>query len=236
MQTSFESDKGFEGDAAVERAFIGAIDAKDEDEFIRRVWAGLRRTARAAAPVLRPVGRRALPMALRLLGQPARPIGGAQQVDAMDAFADVAADLVFTEHDIDEFVPVLAGMAGRYAVRTLTSAATRASRPAAARAIGRAVTRATSLAAREVVSRRGPRAIRAIPQVVRGVTILVRRGSAAQQALPSLIRRAATGVAASPQAAARFARPSRAARQLRRRAKRMARIEGSEANFGRPRL
>jgi len=218
MQTSFESNKGFAGDDAVEGAFIGAMDAKDEDEFIRRVWGGLRRAARVSAPVLRPVGRRALPMALRLLGQRVRPIGGAQQVDAMDAFADVVADLAFTEHDIDEFVPVLAGMAGRYAVRTLTSAATRASRPAAARAIGRAVTRATSRAAREVMSRRGPRAIRAIPHVVRGVTILVRRGSVAPHALPRLIRQAATRVAASPQAAVRLAGPSLAARQLRARA------------------
>src|SRR5262249_11687942 len=148
-----EADEGFidEGDA-VEQAFIDAMDAEDEDEFLRRVWGGLRRAARVAAPVLRRIGRRALPIGLRLLRQAARRIGGVagqeiggalggglanvlggwlgggQQADAMDALADVAADEAFSEDEIDEFVPVLAGMAGRYAVRALTTRRTRAAR------------------------------------------------------------------------------------------------------------
>jgi hypothetical protein len=120
---------GFEG-AAVEQAFADAADAEDEDEFIRRVWGRLRR---AASPVLRRIRRRALPIGLRLLRQGARRIGGiaGQEIgtalggglsnviggllraDAMDAFADIAADEAVSEDEMDEFVPVLAGMAGR---------------------------------------------------------------------------------------------------------------------------
>jgi hypothetical protein len=227
-----------EGDAAIEQAFADAMDAEDEDEFIRRLWRGLRRAARVAAPALRRIGRRALPIGLRLLREGARRVGGvagqelrgalgrdlqgilggvtggAGTADAMDALADFAAD----DDDVDAYVPVLGGMAGRYAVRNLTSPGTRGARPAQARAIGRAVTRATTQAARTLVRQQGPQAIRAIPQVVRRVTILIRRRGTGARAVPQLIRSTTARVAANPRVAARLSRPSPAARRLRARA------------------
>ena len=183
---------GFEGDA-VEQAFADAMDAEDEDEFIRRVSgppppcrvacaathrAAVRCPSACACCARAPgalAGSRDRRLAAALGGGLSNVIGGAARADAMDAFADIAADEAVSEDEMDEFVPVLAGMAGRYAVRTLTTPGARAARPAAARALGRAVTRATSQAARAIVRRQGPQAIRAVPRVVRRVTIMIRR-------------------------------------------------------------
>lgn len=238
----------FEGEGAdeIEDAFAEAMDAEDEDEFLRRLWGGMQRLRRVASPVMRRIGRRALPIGMRLLRQGARQLGGVvgqevggaaggglggllqqglgallgggEQVDAMDAFADLAADEAAGEDEIDEFAPILAGMAGRYVVRNLTSAATRAARPAAVRALGRAVARTTARAARTIARRHGPRAVRAIPRLVRRVTVLVRRQGASPRTVPRMIQRAAVRVASSPRAAAQLARPSAPARRLRARA------------------
>jgi hypothetical protein len=253
---AFESD-AFEEDAfeagdqdgadAIEQAFADAMDAEDEDEFVRRVWRGLRRAARVAAPVLRRIGRRALPIAMQLLRQGASRIGGVagqelrgalgglpgggQPAEAMDAFADAIADEAYSEAEVDQYAPVLGGMAARFAVRNVTSRSARAGRPGQARALGRAVTRATTQATRTLVAQQGPQAVRAIPRIVRWVTITIRRRQASPRALSGLIRRTAARVAASPRAVARLARPSPAARRLR--ASVGARALGSRPALGR---
>jgi hypothetical protein len=251
----FEEDafEGFEDDGAdaIEQAFADAMDAEDEDEFVRRLWGRLRRAARVASPMLRRIGRRVLPMAMRLLREGARNIGGvaAQEVrgavggmlggggqpaepqpaEPMDAFADALADEAFSEDELDQFAPVLGGLAARFAVRHLTSPTSRAARPGQARALGQAVTRATTQAARTVVGRQGLRALRAVPRIVRLVTITIRRRRINPRQAAALIRRTAARVAASPRATARLARPSPAARRLRARA-------GARPGLGRPAL
>jgi len=124
-EDAFEED-AFEEDAfagaddsgdAIEQAFAEAMDAQDEDEFIRRAWRRLRRSR-----LLRQVAGRAIPLAMRLLRQSAQRIGGVagQELQGalggvtgggepapMDAFADAMADEAYSADEVDQFAPVL---------------------------------------------------------------------------------------------------------------------------------
>src|SRR5262249_10855754 len=115
-EEGFEEEEGAD---ELEDVFAEAMDAEDEDEFFRRLRRGF-------APALGRIARRAMPIGLRLLRQAAPQLGGivrgelggafrsllggASQADAMDAFADVAADEAMTEDEIDEYIPVLGGL------------------------------------------------------------------------------------------------------------------------------
>src|SRR5688500_14557060 len=70
----FEAD-GFEDGFDVEDAFASAMDAEDEDEFLRRVGRALRRVSQN--PLVRRVARRALPIGARLLRQFGNQLPGA---------------------------------------------------------------------------------------------------------------------------------------------------------------
>jgi hypothetical protein len=201
--------------------FAEAMDAADEDEFARRISARFARLRRVARPYLRRMTRRALPIALRLIRHAARHrlASGASRVDAMDAFADAAADEAAAGRGpAASYIPFLAGLAGRYLTRAILSAAGRRRRPGAARAFGRAVTRATRKAAKALVRKRGPRALRSIPAIARKVARVARRRRGAAKHVPRMMLRAASRVAASPRATARLSRPVPIVRRMRARA------------------
>jgi hypothetical protein len=206
-----ESDEGDE----LEDAFADAMDSADEDEFARRLTSRMRaRLRRAARPFLRRMAARAVPIGLQLIRHVSRMrMAGASRVDAMDAFADAAADEAVSRAQMNLYIPFLAGLAGRYVTRAILSASRRRARPGAARAIGRAATRATRRAARAIVRRHGPRAIRSVPRLVRQVVRVARQQPGAARSVPQMIRRAGTRVAASRPAAARLSRPSPAVRR-----------------------
>ena len=222
--------EGFEGEGAdaLDDAFAEAMDAQDEDEFLRRLRAGARRLAQVAGPTLRRIGRRTLPIAMRLVRQAAPQVGGiaGQEIgrtvagllraDAMDAFADAAAD--YAEEDLDSFTRVLGGLAGRHVVRSTMPPARRRQQPQQARALGRAVGQMTTQVAQRIAQRYGAGAMPAVTRIVREVTRQVRQQGASPQAVPRMIRRIGTRVIGSPRAVRRLARPNPAARQLRVRA------------------
>jgi hypothetical protein len=199
----------------LEEAFAEAMDAQDEDEFARRLTGRLRaRLRRAAGPFLRRMAARAVPIGLQLIRQVSRmQLSGASRVDAMDAFADAAADEAMSRAQMNLYIPFLAGLAGRYVTRAIISASRRRAKPAMARAIGRAVTSATRGAARAIVRRHGARAIRSVPRLVRQVVRVARQQRGAVRSVPSMIRRAGGRVAASRPAAARLSRPSATVRR-----------------------
>ncbi|MCY1039905.1 hypothetical protein OV208_01140 [Corallococcus sp. bb12-1] len=225
--------EGFEGEGfesegadALEDTFAEAMDAQDEEEFLRRLRAGARRLMQVAGPTVRRIGQRTLPIAMRLLRQAAprvggivgqeigRSVGGLLRADAMDAFADAAADYA-GEEDMEAFTRVLGGLAARHVVRSTIPPARRRQQPQQARALGRAVGQMTARIAQRIVQRYGARALPAVTRIVRQVTRLVRQQGASPQAVPRMIRRIGTRVVASPQAVRRLARPNTAARQLR---------------------
>jgi hypothetical protein len=233
--TQFEGE-GFEGDGfemdnpnALEDAFADAMDAQDEDEFLRRLVAGARRIATVAGPTFQRIRRRAMPIAMRLIRQAAprlggiagqeigRTLGGLLRADAMDAFADAAGDYA-SDEDLDAFNRVLGGLAARHVVRSTLSPARRRQSPQQARALGRAVGQMTTQLASRISQRYGVRALPAVTRVVRQVTRLVRQQGASPQAVPRMIRRIGMRVISNPRVVRRLARTSPAVRQLRARA------------------
>ncbi|RKH51363.1 hypothetical protein D7X55_39200 [Corallococcus sp. AB049A] len=228
--------EGFEGDGfemdnpnALDDAFADAMDAQDEDEFLRRLVAGARRIATVAGPTFQRIRRRAMPIAMRLIRQAAprlggiagqeigRTLGGLLRADAMDAFADAAGDYA-SDEDLDAFNRVLGGLAARHVVRSTLSPARRRQSPQQARALGRAVGQMTTQLASRISQRYGPRALPAVTRVVRQVTRLVRQQGASPQAVPRMIRRIGMRVISNPRVVRRLARTSPAVRQLRARA------------------
>jgi hypothetical protein len=217
----------------LDEAFAESMDASDEDEFARRLTIRLRTIAR---PFLRRIAARVVPIGLQMIRYAARhgaaPGTGVRRFDAMDLFADAAADEAASGREND-YIAFLAGLAGRYVVRAILSAAQRRMRPSAARALGRAATRAARRAARMLVRRRGPKALRGLPHVVRQVARLARRHPGGARAVPRMIQGAAKRVAASSRATARLSRPSAAVRRLRARAsKRMVRSRATAPGLG----
>lgn len=223
-------EEGFEGDAleladygdegdygdedSMEDAMAYALGAEDTDEFFRRIMRGVRRVgsvvgrvARTAAPIARTLGRvasviphpyaqiagRALTSAgpvLNLLGR--LRAEGASEEEAMDAFAEYAM--------YDESArPILAGLAARAIIR-----ARGARMPSPVR---RVVVRSMGSAARTLVQRRGPTAVRALPRIVRSVrrTAIARRTPV--KAMPSIISRTAANVANNAPLVRRLSRP-----------------------------
>ncbi|MHA7634049.1 hypothetical protein [Corallococcus sp. M7] len=229
-------EEGFEGEGfdldnpnALDDAFADAMDAQDEDEFLRRLAAGARRLATVAGPTFQRIRRRAMPIAMRLIRQAAprlggiagqeigRTIGGLLRADAMDAFADAAGDYA-SDEDMDAFNRVLGGLAARHVVRSTLSPARRRQSPQQARALGRAVGQMTTQLASRISQRYGPRALPAVTRVVRQVTRLVRQQGASPQAVPRMLRRIGARVISNPRVVRRLARTSPAVRQLRARA------------------
>ncbi len=209
-------DDGADGADELEEAFADAMDAQDDDEFVRRLSSRMRaRLRRAARPFLRRMAARAVPIGLALIRHVSRlRMSGESRVDAMDAFADAAADEAVSRAQMALYIPFLAGLAGRYVTRAILSAQGSRVRPRASRAIGRAVARATRRAAQAIVRRHGPAAIRSIPRLVRQVARVARQQGGGARALPTMIQRAARRVAASRPAAARLSRPSSVVRRV----------------------
>ncbi len=206
--------EGFETEEAhaIEDVFAEAMDAEDEDEFSGR----LSESAGVGEPG--PAASRPMLLAQRVQQAAAQQgSAGPNRADAMDAFADVAADYA-SDEDLDVFTPVLGGLAARHVVRSTIPPARRRQQPQQVRALGRAVGRATSQIAQRLVQRYGARALPAVTRVVREVTRLVRQQGASPQAVPRMIRRIGSRVAASPRAVRRLARPIPGTRQLRARA------------------
>lgn len=143
---------------AFEEAMAYALGAEDTDEFLRR----LRRLARRAAPLIR----RVAPIAGAILSRiphPAAQIAGRAasiagrllpqaEDDAMDAFAELAV------RD-RRAIPLVAGVTARRVIGPRAAAMPPAARRAAVRTIAQA--------ARTLVQRGGPQAIRALPKITR---------------------------------------------------------------------
>jgi hypothetical protein len=136
-----------------------ALAAEDSDEFFSRIA----QIARSAAPILGQVARVAAPI-LQSIPNPYAQVAGQvagiagdllPEDDALDAFAELAVRR-------RRAVPLVAGVAARTIL-----GGRRAARlsPTARRAAVRTVTRA----ARTLVRRGGPAAIRALPRIARTV-------------------------------------------------------------------
>lgn len=229
FEEGFDEGEGFEesmegaedAEGAVELAFADAMLEEDEDAFFARLRQRLGGFLRN--PLVRQIARRALPMAQQLARQASPQYGGLiasglgglgrlAGITSMDLFADLAADA--DESEMDEFLPVAAGLAARQVLRGAAQGARRLGRPAT-RTLSQQIQRAAQAAARQLVRRFGARALRVLPRIVRWTTRILRQRRMSPRAAPAMIRRAAARLTASPRAAARLARPVPAVRRVR---------------------
>lgn len=124
---------------------------------------------------------------------------GADELDALEDLADWFAD-----EDLDEALPVLAGIAARAALRpTLRRVATQLSAP-----IRRQLVRGTTQAVRALVGRQGPQALRAVPRLAQSIGRIAARRRLRPTALTQAIRRTTARVAAQPGLVRRLAQPT----------------------------
>lgn len=214
------------GGDALESAVANAMEAEDGDEFLLRLISGIRGvagTARQNIPTAsRPVGPRSRPNPRRA----ARPVGGTmaggglggllQQLlpllrqhaalgaDEAELFEDLAD--WYEQEQADQALPVLAGVAARAALRPLL----RRGGAAAARAAARQIVRGATQAARTLIQRQGPRAVRALGPIGRSVGRAAQRNNLRPAALPGAIRQTAARVAAQPALAQRLIQPRQA--------------------------
>ena len=210
-EEEFEEGEGFE---EFEDEMAYALGAEDTDEFFRR----LRRIARRIAPVIGRVARVAAPIlsriphpyaqiAGRVAGVAGRLLPQAED-DALDAFAELAVVS-------PRAIPLVAGITARRIVGRRGAMMSPTARRAVVRTVGRA--------ARTLVRRGGPRAIRALPRIARTVrrTAIARRTPTA--ARPQVVRRTAARVAATPRLRRRLSRPLPRGQRIARTAARVAR-------------
>ncbi len=133
----------------------------------------------------------------------------------MDSFADLAAENTFAQEDLDEFSPVLAGLAARYVVGSTLPPAARRARPQATSQLARQVMRATHQASQLLTQRYGGQALRGVPRIVAQGLRQAQQDGRGVRAVPSLILQRARRVTAQPQVARRLSAPSVAAQRVR---------------------
>jgi len=179
----------------LEEAVAEALDSEDFDEFWGKIGGFLKKAARGVGSVARVVAPIAnmipIPQA-QMIGKVAGVLGDvlADEGDEMDALEDLADLGDEDEAAVHVAAPVIAGLAIR---QGLKHHATRIA-PVQKRQLVRAVT----IAARQISRAHGPRAVVAVPGIVRHArAIAVRRGLPAS-ALPHLVKRVAAKAVRSP--------------------------------------
>jgi hypothetical protein len=219
---------------ALEDAMADALEAYDTDEFLGRALGGISqvaglisRGAGAAERATRTVNRvahrarRAAGQAQRVAGRVGRIAGRAARArsplgylmqrfgqylnegfDEFEALEDLAD--TFAEEELDEFLPVLAGLAARALARpSVRRAAGQLTRP-----LRRRLVRGATQATQALLRRRGSQALRALPRIAQSVARISARRRLQPGALPAAFRQIAAQVAAHPQLARRLAQPA----------------------------
>jgi hypothetical protein len=225
-----EFDEGYdEEEDALDDVMAYALGAEDADEFFGRLFRGLKkiggkviRAVRKAAPVVGRIARgvsrvasviphpyaQAIGRVAGVVGRGARLVQrlrmeGASEEEALEAFAEMAA------RD-PRALPIVAGLTARTVLKSKGARLSPAAR--------KRVVKQMKGAAKNLVRKRGPVAIRALPKIAKSV-----KRTAAVKGTPSIsaakvVRRTAAKVARSPALTRKLARPSPTAKRLMRKA------------------
>jgi hypothetical protein len=166
-----------------------------------RVAGQVQRVAGQVQRVAGRAGRAANPLA-SILGQVAPLLQqyAAQGFDELDALEDLA-DL-FADEELDEALPVLAGMAARTMVRPVLR------RAALSSPLRRQIVHSTTQVARNLVRRQGSAALRALPRIAQSVGQTAARRRLSPSRLPQAIRQTGARVAAQPRLVRQLSRPA----------------------------
>lgn len=200
-----------EGEDVFEDLMAYAMEADDADEFFGRLIRGIKKiapkimkgvrtagkfvgkAARVAAPIARMIPHpyaQAAATGLNLLGK--LRAEGATEEEALEAFAELAA--------YDEAVrPIVAGLAARSLVKRKG-----AMMPFPAR---KKLVKTMNTAAKTLVNRRGPKAVRALPKIVASVKRTAAARRTPVQAAPKIVKRTVAKVTKSKPLTKKLSKP-----------------------------
>jgi hypothetical protein len=182
----------------LEEAVTDALEAEDADEFFggfRNVLKTVGKVARKVAPIAKMIP---IPQA-QLIGGAADLIGNvlADEGDEMDAM-DELAEFADEEEAFEAFAPAIAGLAIRGALKHQAAHIPRPQR--------RQLVKTVSAATKHIARKHGPRAVVAVPGIVRAARASVVRRQLSAKHLPHAVRRAARVALRSPRALRKFAK------------------------------
>lgn len=212
----FEDDE----DDALDSAIAFALDSEDSDEFFKKLFRGAKRLvkkgvrlAKKAAPVIGKIGRIAAPILSKIplpqaqvAARLARLAGqlraeGATEEEILEAVAEVASK-------DKRALPIVAGLTAKTIVkgkgRTMSFGARKK------------VVKDMKKAAKVLVRKRGPKAIRALPKIAKSVKRTTAMKGTPTKAKAMIVKRTATKVAKSPAMTRKLAKPSPKAKRVAR--------------------
>jgi hypothetical protein len=180
----------------IDDAVAEVLQADDADEFL----GGLRNILKKVAPIISKVAPLLPIPGAGLIGKAADIVSkvAADEGDEMDAIDDLA-DLGDSVDSVDPVAPLVAGLAIKKAIPTVSSL------PHNTR---KQLVKATTAATKAVARHHGAGAARVMPAIVRHARRTAAKTGAPASALPHLVRRTAAKVAKSPQLVRRMAQAS----------------------------
>src|ERR1700732_669334 len=201
----FGEDAYESGDQLLTKVIGSALGAEDEDEFLGKLFSGIKNIAKKVAPVIGKIGRAAAPilgaiplpqaqLAAKLAGLAGklRAEGGTVE-DALEAVSEIAV------RDM-RALPVVAGLAARSVIKNRG-----ASMPPAQR---QQVVNTMNRAAKTLVANGGPQGIRALRRITRSVKRNAAASGTPPSVQPRIVARAAAKVARHPALLQRLSTPS----------------------------
>jgi hypothetical protein len=201
----FGEDAYESGDQLLTKVIGNALGAEDEDEFLGKLFSGIKNIAKKVAPVIGKIGRAAAPilsaiplpqtqLAAKLAGLAGklRAEGGTVE-DALEAVTEIAV------RDM-RALPVVAGLAARSVIKNRG-----ASMPPAQR---QQVVNTMNRAAKTLVANGGQKAIRALPRITRSVKRTSAGSGTPPSSQPRIVARTAAKVARNPALLQRLSTPS----------------------------
>lgn len=207
-----EGDEFEDEEDAMDNVMAFALDSEDTDEFFKKLFRGVKkfakkavRVARKAAPIIGKIGRIAAPILSKIplpqaqiAARVARLAGrlraeGATDEEILDAVAEVAAK-------DKRALPIVAGLTAKSIIKGKGRAMSFGAR--------KKVVKDMKSAAKVLVRKQGPKAIRALPKIAKSVKRTTARKGTPTMAKATIVKRSAIKVAKSPTLTRKLATPS----------------------------
>lgn len=210
----FDEHDEFEDDEedAMDSIMAFALDSEDTDEFFKKLFRGVKkfakkavRVARKAAPIIGKIGRIAAPILsaiplpqAQLAARLAKMAGrlraeGASEEEILDAMAEIATK-------DRRALPIVAGLTAKTILKGKGRAMSFGAR--------KKVVKDMKKAAKVLVRKQGPTAIRALPKIAKSVKRTTARKGTPTKAKVMIVKRTAMKVAKSPTMTRKLAKPS----------------------------
>lgn len=207
-----ESDEFEDEEEAMDNVMAFALDSEDTDEFFKKLFRGVKkfakkavRVARKAAPIIGKIGRIAAPilskiplpqaqLAARIAGLAGRlRAEGASDEEILDAIAEVAAK-------DRRALPIVAGLTAKTILKGKGQAMSFGAR--------KKVVKDMKNAAKVLVRKQGPKAIRALPKIAKSVKRTTAMKGTPTMAKAKIVKSSALKVARNPALTRKLAQPS----------------------------